>query len=105
VDGLVGEQFALPEAVEALRAVCRKPDETETVIVSSADPVNLVGFLLPDSRLNPFSDKVIAYLAGDPVADLSAVLSQLQGIRSATGLGTGNNPGYPGSERGSRRRS
>jgi ATP-dependent Lhr-like helicase len=79
VAGLVGQQFALPEAVEALRAVRRKPDETETVIVNAADPLNLVGILLPGPRLSPFSGKVIAYRAGIPVAsgDLGAVLSNL----------------------------
>jgi ATP-dependent Lhr-like helicase len=80
VAGLVGQQFALPEAVEALRAVRRKPDETETVIVNAADPLNLVGILLPGPRLSPFSGKVIAYRGGAPVAtgDLGAVLSNLQ---------------------------
>jgi ATP-dependent Lhr-like helicase len=80
----VGQQFALPEAVEALRAVRRKPDETETAIVSAADPLNLVGTLLPGPRLSPFSGKVIAYRGGVPVAvdDLGAVLSRLQSVSS-----------------------
>src|SRR5262249_34571892 len=42
VAGLVGEQFALPEAVDALRAVRRVPDDGEAVIVAAADPLNLV---------------------------------------------------------------
>jgi ATP-dependent Lhr-like helicase len=80
VAGLVGEQFALPEAVEAMRAVRRKPGEAETVIVSATDPLNLVGILLPGPRLSPFSGKVIAYRAGIPISsgDLGAVLSNLQ---------------------------
>ena len=53
VAGFVGEQFALPEAVEALRAVRRKTDEAETVIVTAADPLNLVGILTPGARLPP----------------------------------------------------
>ena len=53
VAGLVGEQFALPEAVEMLRAVRRKPEEAETVSVSAADPLNLVGILLPGPRISP----------------------------------------------------
>ena len=80
--GLVGEQFALPQAVESLRAVRRKPDESETAILSAADPLNLVGILLPGPRLSPFSGKVIAYRAGIPVAvgDLGTVLSHLQQV-------------------------
>jgi ATP-dependent Lhr-like helicase len=84
VAGFVGQQFALPEAVEALRAVRRRSDETETVLVSAADPLNLVGILLPGPRLSPFSGKVIAYRAGVPVAtgDLGTVLSTLQSTAS-----------------------
>src|SRR5439155_3716916 len=41
VAGLVGEQFALPEAVDALRAVRRRAEEPETVVVAAADPLNL----------------------------------------------------------------
>jgi ATP-dependent Lhr-like helicase len=68
------------QALEAIRAVRRKPDEGETIIVSAADPLNLVGILLPGPRLSPFSDKVVAYRAGIPVAIdvLGAVLSHLQ---------------------------
>lgn len=80
VAGFVGEQFALPEAVETLRAVRRKQDETETVIVHAADPMNLVGILTPGARLSPSSGQVIAYRAGIPVeaGDLGAVLQRLR---------------------------
>ncbi|MYK34371.1 MAG: DEAD/DEAH box helicase, partial [Chloroflexi bacterium] len=43
VAGLVGEQFALPEAVDALRAVHRRAPSGEVVRVSGSDPLNLVG--------------------------------------------------------------
>lgn len=80
VAGFVGEQFALPEAVEALRAVRRKKDEAETVIVSAADPLNLVGIVTPGVRLSPYSGQVIAYRAGIPVevGDLGAVRQRLR---------------------------
>lgn len=85
IAGLVGEQFALAQAVEALRAVRRKVDDPETVIVGAADPLNLLGILLPGPRLNPFSGKVIAYRAGIPVAigELGAVRSELRRLSSA----------------------
>src|SRR5207244_4457133 len=60
VAGLVGEQFALPEAVEALRAVRRGAQEPETVVVAAADPLNLVGVLVPGARLSPMAHEVIA---------------------------------------------
>jgi ATP-dependent Lhr-like helicase len=54
VDGFVGEQFALPEAVESLRAMRRdrgeKSDSTE-IRLSAADPLNLAGVILPGPRV------------------------------------------------------
>src|SRR5579862_599142 len=78
VAGLVGEQFALPEAVDALRAVRRRHDESETVVVSAADPLNLVGILVPGARIAPATRDVIAYRDGVPVdtGALGAVLSR-----------------------------
>ena len=42
----VGEQYALPEAVDALRAVRRSERKGERVWVSAVDAVNLVGVLI-----------------------------------------------------------
>src|SRR2546430_2017802 len=67
VAGLVGEQFALPEAVETLRAVRRRREPGEVVIVSAADPLNLLGILLPGPRLAPTAREVIAFRDGVPV--------------------------------------
>jgi ATP-dependent Lhr-like helicase len=79
VAGLVGEQFALPEAVEALRAVRRRGGETETVVVAAADPLNLVGILVPGARLSPTAREVVAFRDGvaAEVGELGAVLSRL----------------------------
>jgi len=80
VAGLVGEQFALPEAVDALRAVRRAIATDEVVCVSAADPLNLVGILTPGARVSPFSNQVIAYRNGVPVqiGARGAVRSALQ---------------------------
>ena len=50
VAGVSGEQFALPEAVQALRDTRRAPLAGEWVAVSGADPLNLVGTLLPGAQ-------------------------------------------------------
>ncbi|MBM4266517.1 MAG: DEAD/DEAH box helicase [Deltaproteobacteria bacterium] len=78
VAGLIGEQFATPEAVEALRAIRKTPSE-EVVLVSSADPLNLVGILTPGARIVPQSGQVIAYAGGVPIesGDLGSVRSRL----------------------------
>jgi ATP-dependent Lhr-like helicase len=79
VQGLVGEQFALPEAVEALRAVRRKKSG-EVVLIAAADPLNLVGIVVPGARLSPYSGSVIAYREGlaVEVGELGFVRSRLQ---------------------------
>jgi ATP-dependent Lhr-like helicase len=79
VAGLVGEQFALPEAVEALRAMRRGPRATETVVVSAADPLNLVGILVPGQRIPAAAHEVVAFRDGVPVetGELGTVLSRL----------------------------
>jgi ATP-dependent helicase Lhr and Lhr-like helicase len=80
VNGFVGEQFALPEAVERLRAERRAGDRSEAVIVSCADPLNFVGILAPGSRLSPYSGQAIVYRDGVPidVGPLGALRSRLQ---------------------------
>jgi ATP-dependent Lhr-like helicase len=51
VAGFLGEQYALPEAVEALRRVRREERTGEVVRVRAADPLNLVGILTPGPRV------------------------------------------------------
>jgi len=82
VAGFVGEQFALPEAVDALRAVRRVPDESEVIVISAADPLNLVGILLPGSRVPPTSGVGLAYRNGAAieVGPMGVLLRRLQGI-------------------------
>jgi ATP-dependent Lhr-like helicase len=53
VTGFTGEQFALPEAVEALRAM-RKSGSLSAgveVKISACDPLNLAGIVLPGPRI------------------------------------------------------
>ncbi|MEX0731799.1 MAG: DEAD/DEAH box helicase [Aquisalimonadaceae bacterium] len=65
-----GEQFALPEAVGALKAVrTRIPDGTR-VAVSAADPLNLLGILTPGSRLPAVPGNRLLYRDGVPEAIL-----------------------------------
>ena len=89
VAGFVGEQFALPEAVEALRAVRRQDDSGAIVLLGAADPLNLVGILTPGARLSPLSGHVIAFENGAPIAtgELGAVRSRLHARVFATPVG------------------
>jgi ATP-dependent helicase Lhr and Lhr-like helicase len=51
VAGFVGEQFALPEAIEALRAARRAGDEAPAVRLGVYDPLNLSGIILPGAAV------------------------------------------------------
>jgi ATP-dependent Lhr-like helicase len=64
VDGFLGEQFALPVAVESLRATRKMPLTGETVVLSAADPLNLVGILLPGERVPAISGKTVTFHDG-----------------------------------------
>jgi ATP-dependent Lhr-like helicase len=67
VAGRSGEQFALAEAVDALRAVRRaRRDGVERVEVSAADPLNLVGILTPGPRIPAGVGGRVAYVDGIP---------------------------------------
>jgi ATP-dependent Lhr-like helicase len=59
VAGASGEQYALPEAVSALRALRRRAPEGTLVTLSAADPLNLTGIVTPGAR--------VAALAGNRV--------------------------------------
>jgi ATP-dependent Lhr-like helicase len=69
VAGFTGEQFALPEAVEALRAVRRAArDGAERVELSAADPLNLAGILTPGARVPATLGNRVVLVDGVPVA-------------------------------------
>jgi ATP-dependent Lhr-like helicase len=80
VDGFIGEQFALPDAVDLLRRVRRDQAPRAPILVCAADPLNLVGIVTPGERVSPFEQKVIAYRNGLPVeiGELGTVRSRLQ---------------------------
>jgi ATP-dependent helicase Lhr and Lhr-like helicase len=64
VNGFLGEQFALPVAVESLRAMRNQQPSSEIITVSAADPLNLVGIVVPGERVPANSGKVVAYRDG-----------------------------------------
>ncbi|MGC1222197.1 MAG: DEAD/DEAH box helicase, partial [Candidatus Sulfotelmatobacter sp.] len=74
VDGFLGEQFALPVAVESVRAL-RKLDPTQgTITLSAADPLNLVGILVPGERVPAISGNRVTYRDGVAMS-IPAVIS------------------------------
>ncbi|MGD0526934.1 MAG: DEAD/DEAH box helicase [Polyangiaceae bacterium] len=51
VAGFIGEQYALPDAVDGLRRIRREERTGEVVGLHASDPLNLVGVLLPGPRV------------------------------------------------------
>jgi ATP-dependent Lhr-like helicase len=63
VTGFGGEQYALPEAADSLRA--SRSRESHTVIaVSAADPANLAGIVLPGDRVPAIPGRQVLYRNG-----------------------------------------
>ena len=64
VSGFLGEQFALPVAVESLRAKRKQSPSAETTTISAADPLNLIGIVIPGERVPANSGKVVTFRDG-----------------------------------------
>ncbi len=73
VAGFLGEQYALPEAVEALRRIRRTERTGEIVRISAADPLNLIGVLTPGPRVPSNQAPWLVFEDGTLVDDASAV--------------------------------
>ena len=72
VGALGGEQFALAEAVKALRRCRRDSNADEWIALSAADPLNLAGILTPGGRVAAVHSHRLLYRGGIAVATLTA---------------------------------
>jgi len=73
VSGFIGEQFALPRAVESLRAMRNTPPTGVTITVAAADPLNLVGIVVPGERVPAVSGHLVRLKDGMPVESAEPV--------------------------------
>jgi len=69
VSTFVGEQFATPAAVESLRAFRHAPATGQVITLSSADPLNLVGVIVPGDRVPAISGRVVRLRDGVALLD------------------------------------
>ena len=79
VTGFGGEQFALPEAVESLRA-WRHRNSQAAVTVAGADPMNLASIIVPGERVAAVPGRTITYMDGLVAGD--AARAELHSVRS-----------------------
>jgi ATP-dependent Lhr-like helicase len=63
ISGFAGEQYALPEAMESLRA-SRTRDCSAIIPVAAADPMNLVGIVIPGDRIAAVPGRQVLYRNG-----------------------------------------
>ena len=76
VSGFLGEQFALSVAVESLRVTRKMPLTGEIITLSAADPLNLVGILVPGERVPAISGNTIVFQDGVAVPSENFVSSK-----------------------------
>jgi hypothetical protein len=60
----------LPEAVGRLRAIRKLEKGGETIALSAADPLNLVGVITPESRVPAIAGNRVLFRDGVPIAAL-----------------------------------
>ena len=72
VSGFVGEQFAMPEAVEMLRKIKSQEPSGQLTSVSACDPLNLAGVLTTGARVPALLGNRLVYRDGVPLASLES---------------------------------
>ena len=76
VSGFGGEQFALPEAADALRANrARTLAEMSPLTLAAADPMNLVGVVVPGERTAAIAGNTVTFPL--PAADAAAAVVEI----------------------------
>lgn len=80
IDGSTGEQFALPEAITAMRQVRRQSPDEHLVCLAASDPANLLGTVLAGPRLPRVAGAKVLYRGGVPIA--TSVAGQVEFLQA-----------------------
>src|SRR5438067_590861 len=72
IGGFSGEQFASADAVHLLRSIRRTDADGSMISISAADPLNMLGILVPGPRLSSAAANRLLYRDGAPIAVLEA---------------------------------
>ncbi len=68
VAGFIGEQYAMPDAVDGLRRMRREDRSGETIRINGADPLNLAGIITPGARVPSVHTNAVMFRDGVPIA-------------------------------------
>lgn len=68
VEGMYGEQFALPETIALLRKIRKNEKSGRLISISASDPLNLTGVITPGKRVAALYGNRILYMDGIPIA-------------------------------------
>ena len=71
VQSFAGEQFALADAVGELRSIRNRKPGDERIAISAADPLNLVGIILPGEKVTATLNNRVLFRDGVPIAHQS----------------------------------
>jgi ATP-dependent Lhr-like helicase len=93
LDGVSGEQFALPEAIAPLRAARKAPPDAAALPLSALDPANLLGTVLPGVKPPRLAGRQLwlrdGLISEEPDAHpASADASAADRLRTGTGAGS-----------------
>ena len=70
VSGFIGEQFALPEAIEFLRKTKNAEPDGRFIAISACDPLNLAGILSPGHKVPAVIRNRLAIRDGVPIVSM-----------------------------------
>ena len=72
VAGFSGEQYALPAAMDGLKALRKLPRTGERVVVNACDPLNLTGVVIRGPRTPAVRTNTVTYVDGAPDPPVAA---------------------------------
>ena len=78
IAGLSGEQFALPEAIAAMRLVRKQPMDGALLCLAATDPANLLGTVLPGAKVPRVAGARVLYRDGIAIA--ASVAGEVQAL-------------------------
>jgi len=73
VAGFSGEQYALPAAMDGLKAIRRQARSGERVVINACDPLNLTGVIIRGPRTPAVRTHTVTYVDGFPQESAAAV--------------------------------